>query len=379
MRILENPDLQRSCPPGHMPKCPCQEVMLVFDDLTDRNSSKGGCPLSLVGPTPTITFDLQKWLGESWKNASGRQMSFYNFMQGVAWRLSLQRQSRARRAPVPGTPTPMKSLFKCVGAREWRTVLAMLVSALQTDGWLDSRGVLRQDSKDQHPETVDIRKNEAGAAGGPVKRRRMDAADPAGGATKHKPRMCSSEFQFLLMNTLTMLQLAAVVAHPRLRPLLAPFREGSTDTHAAQTAEEKKNSKIEKSSLPGMLWTALSNEECMDRIASRLHFKVASSESFYDYLRVVNYHLMPVQMAGQEHSMQEHAMGSCPIIYSRHLRSVCPLPPDENGLKHQSAAKTRKLNVLKQLTGQARQEMWLLSLMTCVAQRLADMDAFLFF
>ena len=110
----------------------------MFDDLTDRNSSKGGCPLSLVGPTPTITFDLQKWLGESWQNASGRTMSFYAFMKGVAWRLSLQMNSKTRKAPVPKTQSSMQSLFKCLVPHERSQLIARLVSALQTDGWLDS-------------------------------------------------------------------------------------------------------------------------------------------------------------------------------------------------------------------------------------------------
>ena len=367
MRILQTSDNQRSCPPQHMPRCPRQEVVLVFDNLTDNNSSRGGCPLSLVGPTSAITSDLQKLLGESWQNTSGRATSFYGFMQGVAKRLSLQMRPKARQAPVPHTPTPMQSLFQRCMPRERPILLVSLVGALQTDGWLDSYGVLWQDSKDQDPARVDIGVEEAGAAGAPVKRRRVDAADPAGGATTHKPRMCSSEFQFLLVNTLTMLQLAAVATHPDLQCLLAPHREGS-DTHAASTVEEKRNLKIEKSSLPGQLWTTLSNEECMDRIASRLHFKVASSESFYDFLRVVNCHLMPVQMTGQEHSMQEHAMSTHPIIYSRPHRSARALPTDENGLQDQSFAKKRKLTVLKQVTGQERQIQWLLSLMTCVAQ-----------
>ena len=312
--------------------------------------------MNLVGPTTAITSDLQKLLGENWRDPSGLAKSFHAFMKDVARRLSLQMDSKARKAPVPNTQSPLQSLFKCLVPRERSKLIARLVSALQTDGWLDSHGVLRHDSQDKDPvpERVDFSDHETGAAGGKVKRKKVDAADPAGGVTTHMLRMYPSEKRMLLVTLHTMLQLAAVAAHPHLQSLLAPRRVG-TDTHAAGGAEDKHqartNTKIENSSFPGLPWTALSNEECMSRIASRLHFGVATPDALYDFLRVVNCHLMPVQMAGHERSMQKHSMNSYPIIYSRHSRPTCQLPPDKAGLQHQNHT-SRKLTLRKLMTGQ---------------------------
>ena len=206
----------------------------------------------------------------------------------------------------------------------------------------------------------------ADAVEGQAKRRRVEAIGPAGGATTRRPRMPQSEVLFLLVLMHTTLQLAALAAHPELRSLLSLHRDvapcADTDGGADNKKQATTDRNIESSSCPGKHWTTLSVEQCMDRIASRLHFGVATPATFFDFLRVVNCHLMPVQTAGPDTSMQEHALRSGPLIFSRGMGRVCLLPTDV-GLGKLQSSPSQKLSLLKLMTGHSRKHLWLLSLM----------------